>query len=264
MDRNGWWLLFSLACVTSTPASSPPQGSGVPDWFLRLRLPNAAAKSILTPAAWGAAYGVAFLGAGVTDRSPYLGSTDGVLPLGVGVGDPVLAVGFQVTTTMSDVSEADNVSLSFKLHRYLGAGTVIAVGGGSLLSRNGLADDLGDSFFAVLSHTVQGVSSSRQGVGRLHTSVGLGSGRFANRSPRDIVEGKGERGTRVFGNAAVEVRPDLNLILEWSGINMHAGASYVARLAGQSVGLTLGLVDLTGYSGDGTRLVGGAAVGVSF
>lgn len=96
-----------------------------------------------------------------------------------------------------------------------------------------------------------------------HASVGLGSGRFANRSPHDIAEGKGEQGTRVFGNAAIEVQPDLNLILEWSGINLHAGASYVVQVYGQSVGLTLGLVDLTGYSGDGARLVGGAALGVS-
>ena len=264
MDRNRRWLLCSLAFLAITPASLQAQQSGVPDWFPRLRLPNAAAKSILTPAAWGAAYGVVFAGAGVTDRSPYLDSSDGVLSFGVGLGDPVLAVGLQMTTTMSDVSEADNFSFSFKLHRYLGAGTAIAVGGGSLLSRNPLADDLGDSFFAVLSHTFQGVSSSRQGIGRLHASVGVGSGRFANRSPRDVAEGRGERGTRVFGNAAVEVQPDLNLIVEWSGINLHTGASYVLQVAGQSIGLTLGVVDLTGYSGDGARLVGGGAVGVSF
>ena len=264
MNRNRWWLLCLLAGLAPIPASLEAQQSEVPDWFLRLRLPNAAAKSILTPAAWGAAYGVAFAGAGLMDRSPYLDSTDGVVSLGVGLGDPVLTLGLEVTTTMSDLSEANNFSLSFKLHRYLGAGTAIAVGGESLFSNDEISDDFGDSFFAVLSHTFQGIPSARQGVGRLHASVGVGSGRFANRSPRDISEGKGEHGTGVFGNAALEVQPDLNLIVEWSGINLHAGAAFVVGAAGQSIGLSLGFADLTSYSGDGVRLVGGGAVGVSF
>ena len=96
MDRNRRWLLCSLAFLAITPASLQAQQSGVPDWFLRLRLPNAAAKSIRTPAAWGAAYGVVFAGAGVTDRSPYLDSSDGVLSFGVGLGDPGRGVGHTV------------------------------------------------------------------------------------------------------------------------------------------------------------------------
>jgi hypothetical protein len=62
----------------------------------------------------------------------------------------------------------------------------------------------------------------------------------------------------------VEVGPDVNLVAEWSGINLHAGASFAMTIAGRMIGLTLGLADLTGYSGDGVRLVGGGAVGVSF
>ena len=64
MSRNRWWLPCLLAGLATMPAALQAQQSGVPDWFLRLRLPNAAAKSILTPAAWGTAYGVAFAGAG--------------------------------------------------------------------------------------------------------------------------------------------------------------------------------------------------------
>lgn len=264
MKLNRWWLRCLLVGVTTMPASLQAQQSAVPDWFLRLPLPNAAGKSIVTPAAWGAAYGVAFAGAGLTNRAPYLNSTDGVVAMGVGLGDPVLSLGLQVTTTMADLGEANTFSLSFKLHRYLGAGTAIAFGAENLFSDNEIADDFGDSYFAVLSHTFQGISSARSGVGRVHASVGVGSGRFANRSSRDISEGKGEHGTYVFGNAALEVQPDLNLIVEWSGINLHAGAAFVLRAAGQSIGLSLSLADLTRYSGDGVRVVGGGAVGVSF
>ena len=264
MKRAVRCLSGLLALVVHIPGTLQAQQSDIPDWFLRLRLPNAAAKSVLTPSAWGAAYGVAFAGAGVTERTPYLDSADGVMSLGVGIGDPVLTVGAQLTTTMSDVSDSDNFSFSFKVHRYLGSGTAIAVGGESLFANDDLADDLGESFFAVISHTFQGVASARPGVGRLHASLGVGSGRFANTSPRDVAEGKREDGTSVFGNLAIEVHPDLNIVAEWSGTNLHAGTSFVVPLAGGTVGFTLGLADLTGYSGDGIRLVGGGAVGVSF
>ncbi len=157
MNRNRWWLLCLLAGLAPMPSSLEAQQSEVPNWFLRLRLPNAAAKSILTPAAWGAAYGVAFAGAGLTDRSPYLDSTDGVVSLGVGLGDPVLTLGLAVTTTMSDLSEANNFSLSFKLHRYLGAGPAIAVGGESLFS-------------ATKSPTTSGTRSSRCSATRSRAS----------------------------------------------------------------------------------------------
>ena len=264
MNRAIRCLPGLLALLGLMPATLLAQQSDAPDWFLRLRLPNAAAKSILTPSAWGAAYGMVFAGAGLTERSPYLDSADGVLALGVGLGDPVLALGVQLTTTMSDVSDSDHFSVSFKVHRYLGGGTAVAVGGESLFAKDALADDLGESFYAVVSHTFQGVGSARHGVGRLHASLGVGSGRFVNTSPRDVAEGKREDGTSMFGNVAIEVYPDVNVVAEWSGINLHAGASFAVPIAGRIIGLTLGLADLTGYSGDGVRLVGGGAVGVSF
>ena len=144
-----------IACHLVVPKGSDAQE--VPDWLLKLKLPNSSAKSIMTPSAWGAAYGSAFLGVGVAERTPYLPSTDGIMGFGVGLGDPVLKVGLQVGATVSDLSEFNNVSFSFKLHRYLSKGTSIAIGGESLFSEdeftdNGgdtfyIADDAGDSFF---------------------------------------------------------------------------------------------------------------------
>ena len=77
------------------------------------------------------------------------------------MGDPVLSVGLQIGTTISDLSEFDNVSFSFKLHRYLARGTTIALGGESLFSNNALADDAGDTYYLVVSHVVQTLGSSR-------------------------------------------------------------------------------------------------------
>ena len=110
----------------------------VPDWLLKLRLPNSSAKAIMTPMAWGAAFGSAYLGTGAAERTPYLPNADGIVGVGYGMGDPVLRVGLQIGTTISDLSEFDNVSFSFKLHRYLSRGTTIALGGESLLSNNPL------------------------------------------------------------------------------------------------------------------------------
>ncbi len=256
-------LVLGLASLLSAPAVGRAQ-EVVPDWLLSLRLPNAGAKSVMTPTGWGAAYGSFFAGAGVSERNPYLPSSDGVMALGVGVGDPVLNIGLQLGVTVSDLSEFDNYAYSFKLHRYLGQGTAIAVGGESLLTGGPLVDDLGETFYLVVSHVVQGVALPRPGVGRLHLSAGVGSGRFANRSPRDVSEGKGDNGTWVFGNAAVEVAKDLNLLVEWSGINLHAGVSKAFQVGDVAISLSLAAADLTDYSGDGARLLGGGAVAVGF
>ena len=259
--------ILSVFLLTATLLSAPAGIRGqetVPEWLLSLRLPNQGAKSVMTPTGWGAAYGAVFAGVGVSERNPWLPSSDGVVGAGLGLGDPILNVGVQLGVTISDLSEFDNYAYSFKLHRYLGGGTAVAVGGGSLLTGGSFVDDLGESFYLVVSHVFQGVASPRPGVGRLHLSAGVGSGRFANTSERDVAEGKHENGTWVFGNAALEVARDVNLIVEWSGINLHAGVSKAFQVGHVALAFSLAAADLTGYSGDGARLLGGAAVAVGF
>ena len=236
----------------------------VPEWLLDLKLPNSAAKSIMTPSAWGAAFGSAFVGAGAAGRTPYLPSADGIVAMGYGMGDPVLNLGLQIGTTVSDLSEFDNFSFSFKVHRYLTKGTTIAIGGESLFSNDDFADDAGDTFYFVVSHVVQAFGSSRSGIGRVHVSAGVGSGRFARKSDRDFSEGKGRNGTVAFGNVAVEVAGGTNIIFEWSGTNLLAGMSRTIQTQRVPISLSLGIADLTNYSGNGVRVLGGAALAVSF
>ena len=263
------WLLSPLpvaalafACHLLIPVAG--QAQRIPDWLLKLRLPNSSAKAIMTPTAWGAAFGLAYLGVGAVERSPYLPSADGIMELGYGMGDPVLAAGLQIGTTVSDLSEFDNVSFSFKVHRYLAAGTAIALGGESLFSNDEFADDAGDTFYLVVSHVVQALGSSRPGIGRVHVSAGLGTGRFARKSDRDFSEGKGGNGTFVFGNIAVEVARGMNIILDWSGTNLLAGMSKTIEIQRVPISLSVGLADLTTSSGDGVRFVAGGAVALSF
>ena len=240
------------------------QAQQVPEWLQNLKLPNSAAKSIMTPSAWGAAFGSAFLGAGIAERTPYLPTSDGIVAMGYGMGDPVLKVGLQIGTTVSDLSEFNNFSFSVKIHRYLARGTSIAIGGESLFSKDASADDAGDSFYFVMSHVVQAFGSSSPGIGRVHVSAGIGSGRFFRKSGRDFSEGKGRNGTAAFGNVAVEVARSMNIILEWSGTNLLTGVSTTIQMRNVPISLSLALADLTSYSGNGVRVLGAAALAVSF
>ncbi len=189
---------------------------------------------------------------------------DGIVGLGYGMGDPVLRVGLQIGTAISDLSQFNNVSFSFKLHRYLARGTTIALGAESLFSDDAISDDAGDSFYLVVSHVVQSLGLDRPGIGRVHVSVGLGSGRFARKSDRDFSEGKGRNGTIVFANVAVEVARGTNMVLEWSGTNLLTGVSRTVQVQRVPISLSLGLADLTAYSGDGARLVAAAAMALAF
>ena len=73
-------VAFALAGHLLIPVEGHAQQ--VPDWLLKLRLPNSSAKAIMTPTAWGAAFGSAYLGAGAARRTPYLPSADGIVGMG--------------------------------------------------------------------------------------------------------------------------------------------------------------------------------------
>ena len=67
-----------------------------------------------------------------------------------------------------------------------------------------------------------------------------------------------------FGNVAIEVVAGTNVILEWSGTNLLTGMSKTFQTRAMPISLCIGLADLTTYSGDGVRLIAGAAVALSF
>ena len=257
-------LVAAIAALGQLLVPTAGQSQQVPDWLAKLKLPNSGAKTIMTPTAWGAAYGSALVGVGATDRTPFLPSADGIVGLGYGMGDPVLNVGLQIGTTVSDLSEFNNHSLDFKIHRYLAKGTTVAVGGESLFSNNEFADDQGDSFYLVVSHVVQALGTSRPGVGRVHLNLGLGSGHFSRKSVRDFSEGKGRNGTAVFGSVAVEVVHGTNALLEWTGTNLLTGVSKGFQVQSVPISFSFGLDDLTDYTGDGVRLLAGFGFGLPF
>jgi len=231
-------------------------------------LPNIHGKSLTTPVGWGAAFGSAFVGIGGTSPAPYADRADGGMAFGVGLGNPVKQVGLQVSANVLDLSEFDLFSLSAFLHRYIGSSTSVAIGGENMLISDEAQSDGSASYYVVVSRCLargNTLLNRRTMTSKLHYSIGVGNGRFSKKSPLDEARGKGSRGTAVFGNVSYELFDAFNVVADWNGVNLNAGAAKTFLINDTTpVSLTLGLADLTDYSGDGVRLIGGLGVGFLF
>lgn len=251
----GW-----MAAIASAETGSP--GDFIREPLYDVYLPNGAATTLATPSGWGAWGNTIFIGGGITSPAPYSNDSDGAAAIGFGIGNPAKNVGLQLTATMNDLSGQDNVSYGAVLHRYLGYGTSVAIGGDHLF-RDEDESDVGESYYLAFGHAFQNVVSDTLGKSGLHGSIGVGNGRFANKSPSDVASGKGKKGSHVFGALAYEIFANTNVILEWSGVNLNAGVA-IAPFENFPLGVTLGAADLTDNSGDGVRFIGAAGLAYQF
>ncbi|NTV66139.1 MAG: hypothetical protein HGB06_00340 [Chlorobaculum sp.] len=231
--------------------------------------PNIHGKSLSTPIGWGAAYGTVFAGAGGTIPAPYSTKSDAAMGVGFGIGNPKKQVGFEASVMSLDLSDWKRYSANLKLHRYLGCGSSVAVGVENILlgSTSKNLSDSEESYYIVYSQGVQDDSFIKDGTNttKLHYSIGIGNGRFWDKSPYDVAHGKGKHGTAVFGNVAYELFDACNGIVEWNGMNLALGASKTFMVGKQSaVVASAGLADLTGYTGDGVRFIWSVGGGIMF
>lgn len=224
--------------------------------------PNRAGKTLTVPSGWGASWGVIFIGASITDPAAYSKNRDAAISFGLGLGNPVTNIGIQLSPTIWDVSRFDNLSLSCKIHRYLGNASSLAVGAENLFADKD-ETDTEESYYIVISHAFQQFHAHEPDHSSLHASIGVGSGRFGEKSPLDIQTGKGKHGSYVFGSLAYEVFPSINMIVDWNGLNLNVGIS-LAPLKEVPVGITLGIADFTGNSGDGARFISSAGIAYLF
>lgn len=231
--------------------------------------PNSHGKSLTTPVAWGSAYNSLFAGVGMVSRAAYVhgpaftnGVGDGGAVVGIGVGNPVEFVGLQAAITAYDLSAFGRYGMSFQLHRHLGSAKAIAIGAQNIMLSPGT--DSVPSYYIVYS---QGVLASpfinrANGTTRLHYSIGVGKGEYSEKSPLDISTGKGANGTWIFGNVAYELFNSFNVITDWNGINLNAGVSKTFYIDRIPLAVTAGVLDLTGFSGDGGRFMVGVGTGI--
>jgi len=250
------WMAGTSFAETGSP------GDLVQEPLYDVYLPNRAATTLATPSGWGAWGNTIFIGGGITSPAPYSEDSDGAAAVGFGIGNPAKNVGLQMSATVNDLSEQDNVSYGALLHRYLGYGTSVSIGGEHLF-RDEDESDVGESYYLAFGHAFQNVVSDTPGQSGLHGSIGVGTGRFAHKSPLDVADNKGEKGSYVFGALAYEIFENTNVILEWSGLNLNAGVA-IAPFENFPLGVTLGAADLTDNSGDGVRFIGAAGLAYQF
>lgn len=216
-------------------------------------------KSILTPTGWGGNSTYFFGSAGGTFPQPYSNNPDLAGGAGFGTGNSFKAVSIACIINVNDVSGFKNFSGSFLVSRYLGKGSSISVGGLHLFA-NPIKSDAGSSYYFVFSHTVQSLPSNFSQASRLSYSVGVGTGRFLNKSDKDKRSGKGNKGTAFFSNLSYELFENFNVNAEWTGLNFGVGTSW--RPSYKLPAITIGITDITRFSGNKVRFV--CAVGYAF
>jgi hypothetical protein len=216
--------------------------------------PSDAPSALLTPTGFGG-YGLYIFGSlgGAYPEVYRNNKADLIASAGACIGDPIKAVNFAASLNMTDVHKFRNFSGNFILSRKLFAGTSIAAGALQMFAANKYSDSPESTFFMAISHAVQTLPSLTPGSSRLSYTIGLGSGRFYDKSPKDIAAGKGKHGTAVFGSVSFEVVRHLTLNAEWTGMNL--GLSAGVRPFKTPISLGIGVANLTSYSSDRANMV---------
>ncbi len=268
------FVVASAACDLQAvvPSQVMTQGSAdtTPPVTQQSIYPNDYGKSLTTPLAWGAGFGSIYFGAGATSTVQYGNRGmafshnvgDGACAAGFGLGNPVDNIGLQTTFVQYDVSKFTDWGMTFQLNHYLSTSQAVAIGVQEVMLSTG--GDIGRSYYFVYSQGVLADQfiNKKTGATKLHYSLGVGTGAYANKSPEDIAAGKGTHGTYVFGNVAYELFNEFNVISDWNGMNLNAGLSktfYITKSL--PIAITLGAADLTRWSGDRVRMIIGAGTG---
>jgi hypothetical protein len=225
--------------------------------------PNPAGDALETPSGFGSTIPFAYGYLGGTFPAAYSKKSDMIASVGFGLGNSYKNVGVVAALNMIDVSKARNFSGSFGLYRYLGDATSLSIGGMNLFaSKDPKYVNDGASYYAVISHASQTIKSKTPGYSALTYGIGVGTGVFFLKTVKDSISGKGERGTLLFVNIAYEVLKGVNVITEWNGVNLSVGVGI--RPSFKWPALSIGVADLTTFSGDGPRLIVGLAHSLAF
>lgn len=252
----------SLDTQPSSPNAQPFQPKNVPVEQLQRtdrRARSAPGVSILTPSAYGQSWGSVSIGLGLQERTRFTNKADGVVGLGIGLGDAQRAVGFDIGLTFVDLigDTAQDGTFSFKLHRRLPEDVAVAVGIKNLI-RFGETDSA-TGYYGVVTKMFRLQESVEKPFSRLFVSAGVGSGQF--RSELDISNERDSLG--IFGSVALRIAEPLSAIAEWSGQDLTLGLS-VVPFRDLPLVVTPAVTDLTGNAGDGNRFILGIGYSISF
>jgi len=216
-------------------------------------LPSGAMGSVMTPTGFGGSGFNAFGGIGGAYPQLYTNRADLGGSVGVCIGNPVTALNVAVGLNIADISTFNNYSANLILSKRVFRGSSISVGGLGMFADGLKSDAAKNTYYVAFSHSVQSLPSKTPGSSRLTYSIGIGNGRFYEKSPLDMANGKGRYGTAVFGGVSYELIRNVNINAEWTGTNL--GFSTGIRPFKKPLSLGVGVTNLTDYSGDKTSMV---------
>ncbi|MFB0498340.1 hypothetical protein ABID99_004577 [Mucilaginibacter sp. OAE612] len=216
--------------------------------------PSDAPGGILIPSGFGGYGTYLFGGLGATYPEVYRDNkADLIASVGACVGNPVKAINFAASLNITDVHRFRDFSGNFIVSRKLFTGTSISAGALQMFADVRQSDASGSTFYVAVSHAVQTIKSLTPGCSRLSYTIGIGSGRFYEKSPKDIAAGRGKHGTAVFGSISYELIQHVNVNAEWTGMNF--GISAGIRPFPVPLSLAVGVANLTRYTNDKANMV---------
>ncbi len=211
--------------------------------------PNDAMKSVMTPTGFGGFGTYVFGGIGGVYPAVYTNRGDMISSAGFCVGNSEKLFNFAASANITKVTSLSDVSANFILSKKIFTGTSMSVGALQIFAHSIQSDAPGGTYYAAISHAVQTVRSKTQGYSALTYTIGFGNGRFIQKSPYDLAAGRGLRGTGVFANISYELFKRVNVIAEWTGLNL--GLSTGLRpLKNSPFSVGIGVSDLTRFSSD--------------
>jgi len=212
-------------------------------------LPNPVLQSLTIPSGWGGFGTYVFGGIGGNYIQPYGRKADFISFAGVCFGDPGKAVNVALSINATDVSRVNNFSGNVSLSRQIFTGSSISAGAMQLFANRVKTDAFGSTYYIAFSHAVQWLpSESNEGSSKLSYTIGVGTGRFYQKSALDVAAGRGDHGTAVFGSISYELLKKVNFNVEWSGMNL--GCSFGVKPFDSPLAMGVGLTNLTRFSSD--------------
>jgi len=221
---------------------APVKAKGTSDRLL----PNPVLQNLVSPSGWGGFGTYVFGGIGGDYPQPYVNRPDLIAFGGVCTGNPQKAVNVAFSINLTDVHRLSDFSGNFVVSRQLFTGSSISAGALQLLASPQYSDAPGSTFYVAFSHAVQWLPSATEGCSKLTYTIGIGNGRFYDKSPDDIKAGKGTHGTAIFGSISYELIKNINFNTEWSGMNL--GCSLGIKPFESPLAVGIGITNLTRYS----------------
>jgi hypothetical protein len=217
-------------------------------------LPNDAVQSVMTPTGFGGYGAYVFGGMGATYPQVYSKLPDGIASAGFCFGDPTKLVNVAFGFNVGKVLAFSDFSTNFIISRKLWTGTSISAGALQAFASAKVSDAPIATFYAAFSHSLQWLPSKTPNYSALTYTIGVGNGRFWQKSPADIAAGKGNHGTGVFGDISYEIFKRVDLNAEWTGVNLGFSTG-IRPFVKSALSLGIGVTNLTSYSSDKPSMV---------